>query len=151
MGALARAPPAPALVQLELGPTYAAGARSSDAKAALERAVELDASLADAWRELSEQRLQLGETASADAAYTRYRRLATDPPDLADAYTAFDQGRLETAEALVRRRLQEGTNVVAAFTLLAAIALRRGDGLAGEAALSDAVMPAPCDSNAHQQ
>jgi Tfp pilus assembly protein PilF len=151
MEGLARAQPASALVQLELGRTYAASARSNDAKAALERAVELDFSLAEAWRELSEQRLQLGETASADAAYTRYRRLATDPPDLADAYAAFDQGRLETAEALVRRRLQENTNVVAAFTLLAAIALRRGDDLAEEAALSAALLQAPCDSTAREQ
>jgi tetratricopeptide (TPR) repeat protein len=151
MEALARAQPASALVQLELGRTYAACARSRDAKSALERAVELDPNLADAWRELSEQRLQLGETASADIAYTRYRRLATDPPDLADAYAAFDQGRLEAAEALVRRRLQEGTNDVAAFTLLAAVALRRGDDLAEEAALNNVLLHAPCDSTAREQ
>jgi tetratricopeptide (TPR) repeat protein len=148
---LARVQPASALVHLELGRTYTACARGREAKAALEHAVELDPNLADAWRELSEQRLQLGETASADAAYTRYRRLAINPPDLADAYAAFDQGRLETAEALVRRRLQQGTNVVAAFTLLAAIALRRGDDLAEEAALSDALLQAPCDSTAREQ
>jgi tetratricopeptide (TPR) repeat protein len=148
---LARAQPASALVHLELGRTYAACARNREAKAALERAVELDPNLADAWHELSAQRLQLGGTASADAAYTRYRRLAINPPDLADAYAAFDQGRLETAEELVRRRLQEGTNVVAAFTLLAAIALRRGDDLAEEAALSDALLQAPCDSTAREQ
>ncbi len=151
MEALARAQPESALVQLELGRTYAACARSNDAKAALERALELDSGLADAWRELSEQRLQLGETASADAAYTRYRRLASDPPDLADAYAAFDQGRLETAESLVRQRLQGGTNVVAAFTLLAAIALRRGDDLAQEAALNQVLLQAPCDSAAREQ
>jgi tetratricopeptide (TPR) repeat protein len=151
MEALARVQPASALVQLELGRTYAACARNNDAKAALERAVELDSSLADAWRELSEQRLQLGETASADAAYTRYRRLATDPTDLADAYAAFDQGRLEAAEGLVRRRLPEDTNAVAAFTLLAAIALRRGDDLAEEAALSHVLLQAPCDSTAREQ
>src|SRR5258708_36635389 len=67
MEALARAQPATALVQLELGRTYAACARSSDAKAALERAVELDASLADAWLELSEQRLQLADPPPAGA------------------------------------------------------------------------------------
>jgi predicted Zn-dependent protease len=151
MEALARAQPASALVQLELGRTYAAGARRREAKAALERAVELDPNLADAWRELSEQRLQLGETASADAAYTRYRRLAADPPDLADAYTAFDQGRLETAEALARQRLQDGTNEVAAFTLLAAIALRRGDDLAEAASLNAVLLRADCDSTAREQ
>jgi tetratricopeptide (TPR) repeat protein len=149
--ALARAQPASALVHMELGRTYAACARSREAKAALEHAVKIDPNLADAWRELSEQRVQLGETAAADAAYTRYRRLATDPPDLADAYAAFDRGRLESAEALVRRRLQEGTNEVAAFTLLAAVALRRGDDLAEEAALNNVLLHAPCDSAAREQ
>jgi tetratricopeptide (TPR) repeat protein len=151
MEVLARAQPASALVQLELGRTYAACARGNDAKAALERAVELDPNLVDAWRELSEQRLQLGETASADAAYTRYRRLATDPPDLADAYAALDQGRLETAEGLARRRLREGTNEVAAFTLLAAIASRRGDDLAEAASLNAVLLRADCDSTAREQ
>jgi tetratricopeptide (TPR) repeat protein len=151
MEALACAQPASALVQLELGRTYAACARSREAKAALERAVELDPYLADAWRELSEQRLQLGETGAADAAYTRYRRLATDPPDLADAYAAFDQGRLEAAEGLARRRLREGTNEVAAFTLLAATALRRGDDLAEAASLNEVLLRAVCDSTAREQ
>jgi tetratricopeptide (TPR) repeat protein len=149
--ALANAQPASALVQLELGRTLAAAGRSSEARAALERARELDCSLAEAWRELSEQRLLAAETASADAAYSRYRRLVIDPPDLADAYTAFDQGRMEAAEDLVRRHLQEGTNEVAAFTLLAAIALRRGDDLAEEAALNQVLVQAPCDAAAREQ
>ncbi|HMH87041.1 MAG TPA: sulfotransferase, partial [Steroidobacteraceae bacterium] len=151
MEALALAQPASALVQLELGRTYAACARGREAKLALERAVELDPNLADAWRELSEQHLQLGEIASADAAYTRYRQLAADPPDLADAYAAFDQGRLETAEGLARRRLQQGTNEVAAFTLLAAIAMRRGDDLAEAESLNAVLLRADCDGTAREQ
>ena len=149
--ALARAQPTSALVQLELGRTYAASGRRSEAQAALERAIELDSSLAEAWRELSGQRLLAGETAAADAAYNQFRTLATDPPDLAGAYAAFDQGRLETAEALVRRRLLEGTNEVAAFTLLAAIALRRGDDLAEAAALNEVLKRADCDGAAREQ
>jgi tetratricopeptide (TPR) repeat protein len=150
IAALAEAQPASALVQLELGRTYAASGRSSEAKTALERAVELDSGLADAWRELSEQRLLAAETASADAAYARYRRLAIDPPDLADAYAAFDQGRLETAQALVTQQSRAGSQV-AAFTLLAAIASRRGDDLAEEAALNRVLSEAPCDSSAREQ
>jgi tetratricopeptide (TPR) repeat protein len=151
MEALVRAQPASALVQLELGRTYAACGRSSEAKAALERALELDPSLADAWRELSVQLLTLTEIAAADSAYSHYRRLTIDPPDLADAYTAFDQGRLDAAEGSVRQRLREGTNEVAAYTLLAAIALRRGDDLGEEAALRTALTLAPCDSTAREQ
>jgi tetratricopeptide (TPR) repeat protein len=149
--ALANAQPTSALVQLELGRTYAAAGRRGDAEAALERALELDSGLAEGWRELSEQRLLAADTAAADAAYTRYRRLVVDPPELADAYAAFDQGRLEAAEGLVRRRLQESTNGVAAFTLLAAIALRRGDDLAEEDALKHVLLQAPCDSSAREQ
>ncbi|HEY0746235.1 MAG TPA: sulfotransferase, partial [Steroidobacteraceae bacterium] len=151
METLARAQPASALVQLELGRTYAACARSLEAKAALERTLEMDPSLAEAWRELSVQLLTLNEMAAADAAYDRYRRLTIDPPDLADAYGAFDQGRLEAAEGWVRQRLREGTNEVAAFTLLAAIALRRDDGLGEEAALREALLRAPCDGAAREQ
>jgi tetratricopeptide (TPR) repeat protein len=151
MEALARAEPSSAMVHLELGRTYAACGRSSDAKSALERAAELDANLADAWRELSEQRLLANETAPADQAYTHYRRLTTNPPDLADAYAAFDQNRLETAELHVQRRLRAGTNEIAGFTLLAAIALRRGDDLAEEASLNRILSQAPCDSSAREQ
>src|ERR1700683_712103 len=72
--ALANAQPASALVQLEVRRTLAAAGRSSEARAALERALELDGSLAEGWRELSEQRLLGAESASADGAFTRYRR-----------------------------------------------------------------------------
>ena len=151
MEALAQAQPESALVQLELGRTYAACGRVSEATAALERALKLDESLADAWAELSQQRLLAGQTAAADAAYIKYRGLTTNPPDLADAYLAFDQGRLEAAETLGQQRLQAGSNAVAALTLLAAIAARRGDDLAQESALNQALQLAPCDSVAREQ
>jgi tetratricopeptide (TPR) repeat protein len=149
--ALANAQPASALVQLELGRTYAACGRGMEATVALERALDLDSSLAEAWRELSEQRLLSGKTAAADVAYARYRRLVIDPPELAGAYSAFDQGRLETAQALLTRRLPAATHEVATFTLLAAIASRRGDDLAEEAALNHVLLQAPCDSSARAQ
>ncbi len=151
MEGLARAQPASALVQMELGRTYAACGRVADAQTALERALELDAGLAEAWRELSEQRLLAGETARADAAYSQYRQLTTDPPELAEAYGAFDQNRLEAAESSVLQRLREGINRVAALTLLAAIAQRRGDDLAESAALNEILRLAPCDGAAREQ
>jgi tetratricopeptide (TPR) repeat protein len=151
MEALGLAQPESALVQLELGRTYAACGRVREATAALECALKLDQSLADAWAELSQQRLLAGETAAADAAYIKYRGLTTNPPDLTDAYLAFDQGRLEAAEYLAQQRLQGGTNPVAALTLFAAIAARRGDDLAQESALNQALRLAPCDSVAREQ
>lgn len=148
---LALTHPDSALMQMELGCTYGACGRGVEAIAALERAVARDSSLAEAWRELSAQRLSQDETASADAAYARYRRLVTDPPELADAYAAFDQNRLEAAESLAQARLHASANEVAVFTLLAAIALRRGDDLAEEASLNQVLLRASCDSAAREQ
>jgi tetratricopeptide (TPR) repeat protein len=151
MQGLARTQPASVLVQLELGRTFAACARPKDAVAALERTLELDATLAVAWYELSAQRLLAGETAAADAAYGTYRQLAGNPPDLADAYAAFDQNHLDAAESLLRRRLHAGGDEVAGFTLLAAIESRRGDDLGQEAALKRVLALAPCDGGAREQ
>ena len=100
---------------------------------------------------MSEQRLRAGDTARADAAYPGYRRLTTDPPELTEAYSAFDQNRLEAAESSAQQRLREGTHRVAALTLLAAIAQRRGDDLAESAALNEILRLAPCDSGAREQ
>jgi predicted Zn-dependent protease len=148
---LASAHPGSAFLQLELGRTYVACARNAEARAALQRAVEADAALADAWRELSEQCLLAGDIALADMAYGEFRKLTIDPPDLADAYFALDQNRLEAAESAVHARLQAGTNQVAAFTLLAAIASRRDDVLAQEEALQRVLALAPCDNSAREQ
>jgi tetratricopeptide (TPR) repeat protein len=148
---LARAQPGSALVQLELGRTYAGCGRTAEGIAALQATLRLDATLADAWAELSQLHLIAGEMAAADAAYIKYRRFAQNPPELADAYLAFDQGRLETAELLAQQRMRNGGNSTAALTLLAAIASRRGDDLAEEAALNLLLAQAPCDGAAREQ
>src|ERR1700730_18843651 len=53
--ALASTHPGSAFLQLELGRTYVACGRSTEARTALQRAVDADAALADAWQELSAQ------------------------------------------------------------------------------------------------
>lgn len=143
--------PDTAMLQLELGCIYAASGRSAEATKALERAIDLDARLAEPWRELSALRLSVGDIVAADAAYLRYRRLATDPVDFLEAYAAFDNGRLDTATLLAQQRLRAGTNEVAAHTLLSAIASRRGDDLAEEAELREVLRLAPCDNTAREQ
>jgi predicted Zn-dependent protease len=148
---LAGAHPASALMQLELGRTYAAGGRNGEAIAAFERAVELDAALADAWRELSAQRFLAGDIASADAAYAAYDRLAPDPPQLMDAYVAMDSNRLDAAAALVRQQLLRAPNDVAALRLLAAITARLGDEAVPEATLKRVLQLAPCSTAAREQ
>src|ERR1700730_8559715 len=70
---LASAHPGSALLQLELGRTYVACRRGAEARAALQRAVEIDTALAEAWRELSAQHLLAGDIALADAAYGNFR------------------------------------------------------------------------------
>src|SRR5438034_10964306 len=52
---LVAARPDSPLLHLELGRAYAAGSRGAEALAALRRAVQLDAALADAWRALAAQ------------------------------------------------------------------------------------------------
>ncbi len=147
---LVAARPDGALLRLELGSIYAAQGRSSDAVQTLEKATELDSTLRQAWRELSALRLSSGDIVGADTAYMRYRRLASDPPELAAAYAAFDQNHLDAAEALARGRLP-GENAVAAWTLLAAIASRRGDDPAEEDSLRRLLQQADCDNSAREQ
>ncbi|MEP6546906.1 MAG: sulfotransferase [Gammaproteobacteria bacterium] len=147
---LAIAHPTSALIHLELGRTHAACGRSDEAMATFERAVELDFTLADAWRELSVQRLAAGDTASADAAYLHYSRLAPEPPELLDAYVAFNSKRMEAAESAVLRRLREAPTDVAALILLATIASRRGDEAAAEELLGQVLQFAPCHAAARE-
>jgi tetratricopeptide (TPR) repeat protein len=107
------------VMQLELGRAYAASGRAALALAAFRRAVALDDGLADGWRELAAVLFAAGETLAGDTAYARYSRLTRDPPELSDAIVALADSRLETAEALLRRRLDQAPNDVAALRLLA--------------------------------
>jgi predicted Zn-dependent protease len=148
---LARMHATSALIQLELGRTYAACGRNGEARAALERAVELDSSLAEAWHELAAQRLLHGDAPSADAAYLAYCRLTPDPPALADANVAFHAKRLAAAQSVVKQRLRDAPHDVAALRLLATIAAQRGDEAAAEASLSQVLRLEPCDAMAREQ
>lgn len=148
---LSRNHAASALIQLELGRTYAACGRDAEARAALERAVELDCKLSDAWHELSAQRLRAGDTASADAAYLVYLQLTPEPPQLVDAHVALHSKRLAAAQSVVKQRLRDAPNEVAALRLLASIAAQRGDEVATESALSRVLQLEPCDMMAREQ
>jgi tetratricopeptide (TPR) repeat protein len=149
--ALAAARPDSALLQLELGGIFGEQGRSVEAMQVLERAIALDATLAQAWRQLSSLRMAADDCVGADTAYMQYRRLATDPAELAEAYAAFDQNRLDAAEALANGRAREGESAVAALTLLSAIALRRGDDSAEENFLGRLLHLAGCDNSAREQ
>jgi tetratricopeptide (TPR) repeat protein len=115
------------LMQLELGRAYTASGRSIEALAAFRRAVALDAGLADGWRELAAMWFAAGDSQAGDAAYAQYSRLSKDPPELSDAIAALAENRLEAAEAMLRRRLEQAPQDVAALRWLAEVATRRED------------------------
>jgi len=140
---LTRTRPDSALLQLELGRAYAAGGRSGEALAALRRAVALDAGIADGWRDLAAQLFAAGETAEGDAAYAHYERLARDPPALADARVALAANRLEAAEAMLLRCLEQVPHDVVALRMLANIASRRDDEAEAERRLTECLEHAP--------
>jgi tetratricopeptide (TPR) repeat protein len=148
---LAQAQPRSAVMQLELGRAYAAGGRAAEALTALQRAVDLDAELADAWAELAAQRFLAGDTASGDAAYLKFSRLAQDPPELMDAHVALGADRLDAAEAMVRQHLRRAGADVAALRLLADLATRRGNRAEAERCLTQCLQVAPGDSKARHE
>lgn len=119
--------PTSSLMQLELGRTYAASGRNSDALAAIQRAVTLDPQLADGWRELAALHFLNGHNLEGDTTYLKYYQLVSEPHELIDAKVAFAEGRLEAAEAVVRLRLRLAPGDVVALYLLGAVAARRGD------------------------
>jgi len=140
---LVAARPDSPLLHLELGRAYAAGSRGAEALAALRRAVQLDAALADAWRALAAQLFAAGEALAGDQAYARYARLWRGPPELDDASQALTDNRLESAEAILRRRLQQAPQDVVALRMLANLATRREDHLEAERLLHECLALAP--------
>jgi tetratricopeptide (TPR) repeat protein len=138
------------VLQLELGRAYAADGRADAAIDAFQRAVELDAALAEGWRELAAQRFLAGDTAAGDAAYLKYSRLAHEPPELTDANVARAAERLDAAEAMVRRHLQQAPRDVAALRMLADLLGRRGEAAEAERCLNEALESAPGDAAARR-
>ncbi|MBV8145960.1 MAG: tetratricopeptide repeat protein, partial [Gammaproteobacteria bacterium] len=143
LGALAAAHPRSALLQLETGRALAAAGRGAEARAALHRAVSLDAGLADGWRELARQLFAAGDTLEGDRAYANYLRLNRPPPGLADAAAALADNRLAAAEAATAEFLQHSPDEPFATHLLAQIALRRLDEVEAERLLRRCLEQAP--------
>lgn len=122
---LARAHPASAIVQLELGRAYRADRRGDASLGALRRAVELQPDLAEAWRDLSNGLAAAGDMSGADRAYARYSPLMPDAPWLHEPVAALRENRLEVAEELLRRHLKSAPTDVAALHMLASALGRR--------------------------
>ncbi len=132
-----------AVMHFELGRALAAGRQDGRAAEALQRALALDANLAEAWRELAAVRFRAGDDAAGDAAYLRYGRLVPPPPALADAQAALADNRLDTAEALLVEHLRHAPTDVVALRAVADAASRRGDVAMAEDRLVEALALAP--------
>ena len=140
-----------AVVQLELGRAYAAAGRDSEALTALQRAVDLDGALTDAWREIAALHFDAGDIPQGDAAYSRFSQLAQDPAELKDAKVAIGAGRFQAAEALLRQHLRRSPADIAALRLLADVAARRGDRIETERCLTLCLRLAPGDAKARHE
>ncbi|HEY2463577.1 MAG TPA: sulfotransferase [Steroidobacteraceae bacterium] len=124
---LAAAQPDSAPVQLELGRTLSSQGRDAEALTALERAVELEPNLAEAWRELAVLHARNGDADACDVAYAHFTRLAPPQQHLAEAHAALAAQRLDAAEALLRRQLERDSQDPEALRMLAEIAAQRED------------------------
>ena len=140
--------PDSAVLQLELGRAYVSLGQGALALAAFQYAIDLDASLADGWRELAAQWFLSGEIQRGDAAYLRYSHLAQEPPQLTDAYVARAADRLDAAEALVRRHLLLEPRDPAGLRMLADLLAQRGDNAEAERCLTECLQAVPGDSAA---
>ena len=118
---LAANQPDSALIQLELGQTLRKEGKSSEALAALERAVELEPNLAEAWREISLIQAER-DTQACDTAYDHYTRLADPEKRVAEASAAYSLFRLDAAESLLQRQLKQNPDDVVVLRLSAAVA-----------------------------
>lgn len=130
-------------MQLELGRAYAGSGRTESAIAAFRLAVALDPGLADAWQELATQLFAAGDIQAGDTAYGHYSRLMPDPAQLKDASVALAENRLEAAEALLKRRLQQAPHDVIALRMLGEIATRLENFAQAESRLSTCLALAP--------
>jgi len=146
--ALAAAQPDSALIQLELGRTFAAQGRDAEALSALTRAVQVEPNLAEAWRELAALHAARGEPQACDAAYARFARLARPEQHLTEAGAALANNRLAAAESLLRRQLAQSPQDVAAMRMLANVAAERGDYAEAERLLGECLKLAPGYSGA---
>lgn len=136
------------LMQLELGRTYAAGARTAAAMTAFRQAVALDPGLADGWRELAALAFAAGDTRAGDAAYACYLGLTPCRPELSDALAALADNRLDAAEALLQRLVRAAPHDAEALRLFAQVATRREDFTAAEQRLNRCLDLAPGDAAA---
>jgi len=139
---------------LETAPTFAKPAedlgfllvqcgRPAEAVPFLERATRLDPALEHAWFTLGRALAMLGRGPEADAAYERSFERSPERRMMAHAAEHQRAGRLEEAEKLCRRVLQDNPQNVDALRLLAQLAQRADHAEDAERMLREAIRIAP--------
>ncbi|MEX2125306.1 MAG: sulfotransferase [Woeseia sp.] len=110
----------------ELGLCLGAAGRGENAIDALRKAVQIDPKHGGAWRTLGDQLSAAGEDAAADQAYERHLAVSTRHPEMVEAASALQQGKLAIAERLTRDVLKKDPVDVVAIRMLAAIGIKLG-------------------------
>jgi tetratricopeptide (TPR) repeat protein len=126
LGPLAALHPQWALAHYELALVLSAMDRSAAAIAALQRAVTLKPDMADAWRALGDELMNMGDAGGADSAYAQNIKASTKDERLLAAAAALCENNIPQAEGLLRAHLQKYPTDVAALRMLAEVAARLG-------------------------
>ncbi|MEO5628779.1 MAG: sulfotransferase [Thermomonas sp.] len=112
-------------VQMSLGIALAASQRPQEALEALQKAASLQPTLPLVWMRIAGL-LQAGGDARATNAFLMHARTGMHDPHLMAAADALSKGRLPEAETLLRERLRDFPDDVAAMRMLAELAARVG-------------------------
>ncbi|HUJ47168.1 MAG TPA: sulfotransferase [Rhizomicrobium sp.] len=126
LSGLAKNRPSVAAIQLEYALALGDAGRTRDAVVALRRVVQLEPRHAQAWRQLGDCHVMLGNTAAADDAYARHIEASVNDPQLLQAAAALCERKLAVAERLLREFLKEHPTDVAAIRMLAETGTRLG-------------------------
>jgi tetratricopeptide (TPR) repeat protein len=105
----------------ERGHCYVATRSAPPAIEAFVRAVNLNPSLPASWNALQALFRMVGQPADAEHAATQVANLASQPPEIATAFSMFADGEIYDAEQIVRQYLLTHGNHVEGMRLLAMI------------------------------
>ena len=94
---------------------------------ALRELLRLEPTHPEAWRVLADHLMAIGETAEADAAYTRHVQCAAHHPSLRQAAAAMLANDMPSAERLLKDHLRQVPTDVPAIRMLAEVAVRCGE------------------------
>ncbi len=112
--------------KIELGLVLGRAGRGGDAIAPLREGLALAPAHPKAWLALGDHLSAVGDTVTADMAYTRHIQHATADPRLMAAADALANNRIPEAEAALRAHLLQAPTDVAAIRMLAEVAARLG-------------------------